>query len=88
MWVKLLSKIKKKRDWSGYKMADEIGISQTQLKHYEAKGPSTRELILVRLQEISGLSVEEFWDALKEEVAELEKELLKKKMTKLQNGRG
>lgn len=88
MWVKLLTKIKEQRGWSGYKMAAELGINQTQLNHYERNPPGQREINLVRLQEISGMTVPEFWEALKEEVAEVERQIINKKVAKLKQRGG
>lgn len=65
--VDLYQKIMKSKGYSGYEMARKLGITQTQFKHYLKKPISTREVLLVRLQEMSGLSEADFWGLLKRE---------------------
>lgn len=72
MLMQLLKTIKKKKGWSDYRMSQELGISQTSLKHYEEQPISNREKILVRSQRLSGLSLETFWNMLTKEVDEAE----------------
>jgi transcriptional regulator with XRE-family HTH domain len=85
--MQILKSIKKSKGWTDYKMADALGLTSTQLKHYEKLPISTRELMLIRLQELSGLSVEEFWAKLKSE-AEIERSVrLKKKIDKLKGSK-
>lgn len=68
MQMQLFEKIKRKLGWSSYKMSRELGISQTSLNHYVAHPPTNREKLLIKLQELSGLSVDEFWKMFKKEV--------------------
>lgn len=65
--VDLYEKIRKSKGYTHYELAKALGISQTQLSHYTEKPISTRELLIVALQELSGLSVSDFWDILKKE---------------------
>lgn len=65
--MELYKKIKKLKGWKDYAMAKALGITQTQLKHYEKNPISTREVNLVKLQQLSGLSAAEFWDLLERE---------------------
>lgn len=78
MLMDIFKKVRKSKGWKPYKMAKELRIGQTSLSHYEKQPVSMREMLLVRLQELSGLSVEEFWDLLKEEVAPAEKARIKR----------
>ena len=68
MLMQLFKTIKKKKGWTSYKMSKELGISQTSLNHYEDQPPSNRERLLVKLQEISGMSITEFWELMAKEV--------------------
>lgn len=68
MLMQLFETIKKNKKWSNYRLAKELGIPQTSLNHYMNQPASTREKMLVKLQEVSGLSVEDFWGLLKKEV--------------------
>lgn len=72
MLMQLIKTIRKKKGWTAYRMSRELEISQTSLNHYEGQPPSNREKLLVKLQEVSGLSVADFWDMLKKEVAKCE----------------
>jgi len=74
MQMQIIEKIRNRKKWSMYEMAKQLGISQTSLKHYVAYPPGNREKILINLQEISGLSVEDFWEMLKKEVLKESKE--------------
>lgn len=87
--MELYKKVRKSKGWKRYKMAKELRITQTQLKHYEDQPISTRELLLVRLQKVSGASDAEMWSAIKAEAEKYEDflvveeiENLKKKRTK------
>lgn len=81
MLMQLFKKIRDLNGWSKYKQAKKLRISQTQLQHYEKLPVSTREILLVELQETSGLTVQEFWDMLAREV----KPALKARIKKLQD---
>lgn len=61
MLAELLENIRIKKNWSYYRLAKELGITQTQLKHYLKNDGSTREDILIKAQEISGLTLADFW---------------------------
>jgi len=80
MLVQVYKKIRKLKDWTPYQLAKSLKISQTQLKHYEDQPVSTREMLLVRLQRLSGLSVQDFWDLLEKEVDPADKERIKKRI--------
>lgn len=82
-FVELYKKIKKSNGWTSYKMAKELGISQTQLQHYEKQPISTRELILVRLFEVSDIPLPDFWEALSKEAKDARKRRLKAKLDDL-----
>jgi transcriptional regulator with XRE-family HTH domain len=71
--MQIYERIKKSKGWTDYQLAQALGISQTQLKHYTQKSISTRELMLVKLFELSGLSLDEFWSLLHKE-AEVERQ--------------
>lgn len=79
-FVELYKKIKNSQGWTHYQMAKELGISQTQYKHYENNPISTREIILVRLFEASGLSLDEFWESLSKEAKAAYKKKVKAKL--------
>lgn len=68
MLMQLFETIKKNKKWSNYRLAKELGIPQTSLNHYMNQPASTREKMLIKLQEVSGLSVDDFWVLLKKEV--------------------
>ena len=72
-YMDIFKKIKKLKGWNDYKMAQKLGIPQSSLKHYALKPVSTREKLLINLQEISGMSVDEFWNLLKHEVRQAKK---------------
>lgn len=78
MLVQIFKKIRDINGWSAYKMAKSLKITQTQLKHYEEQPVSTREMLLVKLQEISGMSVHQFWEMLEKEVKPADKARIKK----------
>lgn len=61
MLAELLENIRIKKNWSYYRLAKELGITQTQLKHYLKNDGSTRESILIKAAEISELSIDEIW---------------------------
>jgi transcriptional regulator with XRE-family HTH domain len=81
--VEIIKSIKKSLGWTSYKMAAELGITPTQLAHYEKLPISTRELMLVRLQELSGLSVSEFWSRLKVEAETERKKRIKRRIDEI-----
>lgn len=68
MLMQLFETIKKNKKWSNYRLAKELGIPQTSLNHYMNQPASTREKMLIKLQEVSGLSVDDFWTLLRKEV--------------------
>lgn len=68
MLMQLFKKIRDLHGWSKYRQAKKLRISQTSLQHYEDTPVSNREMLLVQLQEISGLSVQDFWEMLVKEV--------------------
>lgn len=65
--VELYRSIKEKKFDNGNQLAKALRISLTQLKHYETLPISTREILLVKLQRLSGMSVTEFWKLLEAE---------------------
>lgn len=75
--MEIYKSIRKSKGWTPYKMAKALRISQTQLSHYEKMPISQREMLLVRMQELSGLTLSEFWEVLKEEARVAEKKKLK-----------
>lgn len=80
MLMQIFKKIRDLKGWSKYKMAKSLRITQTQLNHYENQPVSTREMILIKLQEESGLSVDEFWQLLSREVKPADKNRIRKRL--------
>lgn len=71
MPVQAFGFVRKKLGWTRYKMAKELGISQTQYDYLESKAKSTQTHVLVRLQEIAEkeakIGLGEFWKSVKEQ---------------------
>lgn len=70
-FVDLLSRIQKERGWSRYRLAKELGISQTSLNYYAANPGSIKLPLLCRLREIIELSWEKFGKFIEEQHAEI-----------------
>lgn len=67
--MELFKIIREKKGWNQYEMSKALRIGQTTLKHYEDKPISSREILLVKLYKLSGLSLERFWDLLCKEAS-------------------
>lgn len=80
MLMQVYKKIREKLGWSSYQLAKHLRISQTQLKHYEKQPVSTREMMIVKLQKLSGLPVQEFWELLEKEVEPADRKRIKKQL--------
>lgn len=68
MLVELVKDIRESKGWTRYRMAKELGVSQTQLNYMETKAKSIRTDIIVRLWEVSGWSGNEFMRRVKKEL--------------------
>lgn len=65
---KILDTVLKKHGWTRYRLAKELGLSTQAMDHlYLKNARGVRIAVLIRLQEVSGYSVEKFWKLLKEE---------------------
>ena len=65
---KILDTVLKKHGWTRYRLAKELGLSTQAMDHlYLKNARGVRIAVLIRLQEVSGYSVEKFWKMLKEE---------------------
>lgn len=71
--VDTFRRVRKKLGWTAYKMAKALEISQTQYNYCEQKAQSVNTKTLVKLQKISGIPINEFWEMVKKDVAEVEK---------------
>lgn len=64
----ILDTVLKKQGWSRYRLAKELGLSTQAMDHlYLKNAKGVRVSVLIRLQEVSGYSVERFWKMLKDE---------------------
>lgn len=65
---KILDTVIKKQGWTRYRLAKELGLSTQAMDHlYLKNARGVRISVLIRLQEVSGYSVEKFWRMLKDE---------------------
>lgn len=65
---KILDTVLKKHGWTRYRLAKELGLSTQAMDHlYLKNARGVRIAVLIRLQEVSGYSVERFWKMLKDE---------------------
>lgn len=65
---KILDAVLKKHGWTRYRLAKELGLSTQAMDHlYLKNARGVRIAVLIRLQEVSGYSVEKFWKMLKDE---------------------
>jgi DNA-binding Xre family transcriptional regulator len=65
---KILDTVLKKQGWSRYRLAKELGLSTQAMDHlYLKNAKGVRVSVLIKLQEISGYTVEKFWRLLKDE---------------------
>ena len=71
MSVKTLKQIRITRGYSAYEMAKRLGMTLPAYLYLEDKGQSLRLDILIQAQEVSGLSLESFWEMLKNEAKTL-----------------
>lgn len=70
----ILDTVLKRQGWSRYRLAKELGLSTQALDHIylnDAKG--VRVPVLIKLQEVSGFSVDAFWKLLKREHVDADK---------------
>lgn len=67
MGLQVFRIIREKLGWSQYKLAQEIGVSQSHLRYLEEKAKNTQTKTLIRLQKVSGLSPAKFWEILEKE---------------------
>jgi DNA-binding Xre family transcriptional regulator len=70
---KIIKKVLDGRDITRYRLAKEVGITPQAMDHMlktDAKG--VRVSVLIKLQEVSGLSVAHFWKLLRDEHGELD----------------
>jgi DNA-binding XRE family transcriptional regulator len=72
MGVQTFRIIREMLGWTRYKMAKELGISQTQYDYLEREAKSTQTKLLIKLKKVSGLSGNEFWKIFEREVKEKE----------------
>lgn len=61
MAVQAFKIIRESLGWTRYKMAKELGVSESHLRHIEENGEDTRGKNLIKLQKVSGLSPTKFW---------------------------
>lgn len=59
--------IRERLGWKPYRMAKELGISQTQYAYLEETAKSTQTKLIIKLKKISGMSGEEFWKIFEKE---------------------
>ena len=57
--------IREKLGWNKYTMDKNLGISQKKLNYCEKKAATVNHKLLIKLQELSGMSVQEFWNLVK-----------------------
>jgi transcriptional regulator with XRE-family HTH domain len=69
MAMQIFKIIRQKLGWTRYKMAKELGISQTQYDYLEQKAVNAAIKTLLKLQEVSErellMPLQEFWGLLK-----------------------
>lgn len=70
-FMNLLNKVLKERGWSRYKLAKELGISQTSLNYYISNPGSIKLPLICRLRALACLDWPKFGKALDEQLAEL-----------------
>jgi len=59
--------IREKLNWTCYRMAKELGVSQTQYNYLERTAKTAQTHVLIKLKNLSGLSAEQFWKILEKE---------------------
>ena len=67
MLMQMFETIREKLGWSKYKLAKELGVTPSHYSYLSTKAKTAQTEILVRLQEISGLSGDEFWKIVRKE---------------------
>ena len=72
---KVLDSVLRKTGWSRYRLAKEIGISTQAMDHMlKSDSKGVRLKVLIKLQEVSGISVETFWKLLRNEHQDIDNE--------------
>lgn len=65
---KIIKTIRDKTGWGPSELARASGISKQMINHWQKHGASHASIRhLIKLQEVSGLSVAQFWKLLKDE---------------------
>ena len=72
-FVDLITKVQKERGWSRYRLAKELGISQTSLNYYVRNPASIKLPLICRLREIAALVWDKYGRVLDEQNADLVK---------------
>lgn len=69
----ILDAVLQKQGWTRYRLAKELGLSTQALDHlYLKNARGVRVSVLIKLQEVSGYSVEKFWKMLKDEYGQVD----------------
>jgi len=70
MKMQIFETIREKLGWSKYKLALELGVTPSHYSYLSTKAKTVQTKILVRLQEISGISGAKFWELIQGEFKE------------------
>lgn len=68
--VETFKRIREKLGWTAYRMAKTLDMPQTQYNYLERKARSANTKTLVKLQKISGIPLNEFWEMIRQDVSE------------------
>ncbi len=79
--MKTLETVRKKLGLTAYGMAKRLGLSQQGYLVAEKTSRAVKVDVLVDAQELSGLSVLEFWELLRKDAASIKKALRNKDKT-------
>lgn len=67
MSMQIFELVREKLGWSKYKLAQELKITPSHYGYVSTKAKTAQTEILIRLQELSGISPSEFWKLLRKE---------------------
>ena len=67
MNMQIFETVREKLGWSKYKLAKELKITPSHYSYLSTKAKTVQTEILVRLQEISGISGSDFWKLIQKE---------------------
>lgn len=59
--MEVLEKARKKLDWTKYRLAKELGISQTSLNYFLEHPESVKIPMLLKIQELLEMPDKDFW---------------------------